>query len=41
MAVLVPRVIKEKQEWKVNKDIKETLVLLDQEVMLEIEDHKE
>ena len=41
MAVLVLGVflvIKEKQECKVNKDVKEILVLLDQEVMLEIED---
>ena len=29
-------VIKGKWEWKVNKDVKEILVLLDQEVMLEI-----
>ena len=41
MAIQVPRallVIKEKKEWKVNKDVKETLVLQDQEVMLVIED---
>ena len=39
MAVQVPSVllvIKGKWEWKVNKDVKEILVLLDQEVMLEI-----
>ena len=39
MAIQVPSVllvIKGKWEWKVNKDVKEILVLLDQEVMLEI-----
>ena len=44
MEFQVPRallVIKEKWGWKVNKDIKEILVLQDREVMLEIEDHEE
>ena len=44
MAVQVPvvlLVIKEKREWKVNKDVKEILVLQDQEVMLEVEDNEE
>ena len=44
MAVQVPRVllvIKEKKDWKGNKDVKEILVLQDQEVMLVIEDHEE
>ena len=44
MAVQVPGVllvIKEKREWKVNKELKEILVLQDQEVILEIEDHEE
>ena len=31
-------VAKGKQEWKVNKDVKEMLDLQEQEVMLEIED---
>ena len=34
-------VIKEKKEWKVNKDVKEILVLQEQEVMLEIKDYEE
>ena len=40
----VPRVllvIKEKRVWKVNKDIKEMLVLQDQKVIMEIEVHEE
>ena len=44
MAVQVPRVflvIKERKDWKVNKDVKEILVLQGQEVMLVIEDHEE
>ena len=44
MAVQVPGVllvVKEKWEWKVNKGVKEILVLQDQEVMLETEDHEE
>ena len=41
MAVQVPRVLLVIKEWKVNKDVKEILVLQDQEVMLVIEDHEE
>ena len=44
MAVQVSEVllvIKEKWEWKVNKDVKEILVHQDQEVMWEVEDDEE
>ena len=44
MAVQVPEVllvIKEKKEWKVNRDPKELLVLEDQKVMLVIKEQVE